>query len=90
MFLRSTPEAGTDGGSDAAEQPLYPSSRAFVVQLTRDLASESLAGRVEHVSSGRSRRFGSHDDLVEFMREVLGDRGPDQAGTSPRGKGVAG
>jgi hypothetical protein len=48
-------------------------SRSFVVQFTRDTlpAGRRFRGRVEHLGSGRSRRFASIDDLVEFVAETL-------------------
>ena len=55
--------------------PLCPQS-AFVVHLTTTDAEkpETLLGRVEHVSSGRSRHFGSTAELVGFMRQTLATR----------------
>ena len=46
---------------------------AFVVHLTAGQPDvpESLHGRVEHVRSGQSLRFGSVADLVSFMQRVL-------------------
>ena len=48
--------------------PLLP-DRAFVVQLRQspDLSPETLAGRAEHISSGRSILFDSLAELYEFM-----------------------
>ncbi|HZR80546.1 MAG TPA: hypothetical protein VFD92_05555 [Candidatus Binatia bacterium] len=68
-------ESSRSGDANGREQPLYPSSRAFVVQFTRVGAGDqaSVTGRVEHVQSGRSARFRSRDDLVEFMDGVLKD-----------------
>ena len=46
---------------------------AFVVHLTA-LAAEApggVSGRIEHISSGNSTRFGSLDELLGFMRHVL-------------------
>jgi len=50
-------------------------SRAFVVQLApeADIAAGRLVGRVEHVASTRSARFGSVDELLAAMNEMLAD-----------------
>ena len=59
----------------SATEPRAPlsASTAFVVHLTTDSAGvpETLQGRVEHVRSGESLRFGSVADLVRFMQRVL-------------------
>ena len=43
------------------------------MQFTADTApaASSFRGRVEHIESGRSRRFGSLDDLLAFVEELL-------------------
>ena len=53
--------------------PAFPPAQAFVVQFGRDTAVDAgrLAGRVEHVVSGKVARFQSLDDLMAFMTEVL-------------------
>jgi len=46
---------------------------AFVVHLTA-MAAEApggVSGRIEHITSGNSTRFGSLDELLGFMRQVL-------------------
>lgn len=49
---------------------------AFVVHLTSHATSadQGVTGRVEHVSSGRSMRFSSAGQLVDFMRRALATR----------------
>ena len=47
---------------------------AFVVHLTGGDPS-TVSGRAEHVTSGRSRRFASLNELYEFMQSVLAHRG---------------
>jgi hypothetical protein len=51
----------------------FPPAQAFVVQFGRDTAMDTarMAGRVEHVVSGKAARFRSLDELVTFMAEVL-------------------
>jgi len=47
--------------------------RAFVVQFREAAGTESdtFAGRVEHVVSGRAAHFNSARQLTGFMRQVL-------------------
>lgn len=64
----------------APDVPLFPSQRAFVVQFSRDAGQEGCGpycGRVEHVVSGRSLRFATRAELIDFMNQVL-DLGPPQ------------
>jgi len=50
--------------------------RAFVVHLREaapsDATSAALAGRVEHVMSGRIEEFKSLAELSQFMRRMAG------------------
>jgi hypothetical protein len=48
--------------------------RAFVVQLERQYPTNrrTLRGRVEHLSTGEARRFGSLAALVDFMSRFRG------------------
>jgi hypothetical protein len=50
-----------------------PPEAAFVLQLHSDVdpASGTLAGRVEHVVSGRATRFGSIGELLAFVGREL-------------------
>jgi hypothetical protein len=56
--------------------------QAFVVRCRVGSAtnSESIDGRIEHVSSGRALRFAAWSDMLEFMRRELGETEP----TGPR------
>jgi hypothetical protein len=49
------------------------SQAAFVVQFVAgsDLRSGAVGGRVEHVASGRTARFTSVDQLLQFLGDVL-------------------
>ena len=53
----------------------WPRNRAFVLQLGphADPAGYRLEGRIEHVASLRSARFGSLVELVAFLIEVLAE-----------------
>lgn len=59
------------------DEPRLTPQGVFVVQLRTDsdLPARRLCGRIEHVTSGRSERFGSLDELVAFMtaHAVAGD-----------------
>lgn len=50
-----------------------PPELAFVVQLQAPgpQAPDALAGRVEHIASGKTRLFGSLGELYEFMGQTL-------------------
>lgn len=52
-----------------------PRRRAFLVQYASDAdpCGDHLCGRVEHVESGRSRRFGSKQELEEFVVRLLSE-----------------
>jgi len=52
-----------------------PTDRAFLVQLTAEAspALAALGGRVEHVSSGRSARFESREELWDFVARILAE-----------------
>ena len=47
--------------------------RAFVVQFSasEDERARSFTGRVEHVASGESIRFGSSEELTAFLSRKL-------------------
>jgi hypothetical protein len=59
--------------SDLEQKPPYTPEQAFVVQFGRETVVDTgrLAGRVEHVVSGKVAWFQSLDELVAFMTEVL-------------------
>jgi hypothetical protein len=53
-------------------------TRAFVVQFrtATDFATGRVAGRVEHIASGRSAHFESSHELLEIFARVLSDTQP--------------
>lgn len=55
-----------------------PYDRSFVIQLGRDAdpVAGTIAGRAEHIASGRSLRFRSWDELLAFVASCA-------AGTEP-------
>ena len=59
--------------SQFEQSPSFALAQAFVVQFGRETALDTgrMAGRVEHVVSGKVARFQSLDELVAFMTEVL-------------------
>ena len=56
-----------------------PNLRVFVIQLSADAdpGRGRLAGRLEHVESGRSGRFVSGEEMNEFFARVLREQGED-------------
>jgi len=57
---------------DSADTPLYPIDQSFVLQVSRECRSTgNLAGRVEHVVTGRATRFGSPEELFRFIAASL-------------------
>ena len=57
--------------------------RAFLVWLSDEAqpAEGHLCGRIEHVDSGTRARFGSQQELNEFVSRMLGERSStDSAG----------
>ena len=50
-----------------------PANRAFVVQFEGATAGQAaaIAGRVEHVTSGRRTRFASWEELQGFIKQEL-------------------
>jgi len=64
-----------------------PANRAFVVQFEGVRAGQAtpMAGRVEHVTSGRRARFHSWEELQRFIEQELAQLGtdpPDSPGAS--------
>jgi len=55
------------------QSPPFAPEQAFVVQFGRGTAVDTgrMAGRVEHVVSGKVARFQSLEELVTFLTEVL-------------------
>ena len=54
-------------------RPAFAPTQAFVVQFGRETAVDTgrMAGRVEHVVSGKVARFRSLEERVAFLTEVL-------------------
>jgi hypothetical protein len=59
--------------SPLEQNPLFAPAQAFVVQFRQETVVDTgpIAGRVEHVVSGKFARFQSLDELMAFMIEVL-------------------
>ena len=69
--------------------PPFPPARAFVIQLPGGELGDDVArrGRVEHLHSGRSRRFESAEELLEFLRLTLASAEENES--QPRGSSQA-
>jgi hypothetical protein len=74
-------------GNNAGVVPSIPRRRAFLLQYSGDAdpGRGRHCGRVEHVESGRSQRFGCQRDLEKFVAAVLSDESGESNGT-PDGK----
>ena len=66
----------------------WPYTGAFVLQLgpETDIGAGRLVGRVEHVASTRSARFGSLDELLAALRDMLADTNRPRQGGGPSTK----
>ena len=61
-------------GNDRAEddKPRYPADHSFVIQFQQQAGDgEGRRGQIEHLTSGRARRFDSDDQLLAFVAEML-------------------
>jgi hypothetical protein len=71
--------------SETRGRGTLPPEAAFVVQLQgdADVATGTVSGRVEHVASGRAKRFRSLPELLAFISQVLAppDPGPSEGVT---------
>ena len=58
------------------KSPWLSPHRAFVVQFGQETEVEQghFVGRVEHVVSGKSQRFQSLEELLEFIGRVLSEQ----------------
>ena len=56
----------------------YPSERAYVLKLRSDAKPNALAGRLEHLVSGRQCEFASGRELLDWLLGEL-DAGPANA-----------
>jgi hypothetical protein len=56
-----------------------PYDRSFVVQLGRDAdpGAGTIAGRAEHIATGRSLRFRSWEELLAFVAACAAGAEPD-------------
>lgn len=54
-----------------------PSSRAFVLQFRADtqFETQNVAGRIEHVASGRAMHFQSTEEFLAFISRMLWEHG---------------
>lgn len=65
--------------------PTLPSERAFVVHFhSTARPGPSLAGRVEHLASGRIGHFASRRGLLAFFAQFLAPAEPTAFGDQPR------
>jgi hypothetical protein len=62
---------------DARPRAALPVDRSFVVQLRADadVGGGVVTGRIEHVTSGVATHFESVEQLIAWMRDVVGRPG---------------
>ena len=82
------PGFGTQRGMRRETPPRFPADGAFVVQFVRPHTGNGpRPGRVEHVVSGRARRFQDPTQLMAFVAEVFaaldGDQSAETSETQP-------
>ena len=64
--------------------PRFPADCAFVVQFAHPhTGSDPRPGRIEHVTSGRARRFQDETQLMAFVAEVLASLESNEAPAAP-------
>ena len=64
--------------------PRFPADSAFVIQFAHPHSGTNpRPGRVEHVTSGRARRFQDGAQLMAFIAEVLASLESDEAPATP-------
>ena len=76
MMSDSGAERAEGGGPrGAVDKPTLPYAKAFVVQfdVETDARLEHVAGRVEHLQTGRRARFGSIEGLLACLVARLGE-----------------
>ena len=56
-------------------EPSLPQRLAFLVQLRADATAGQIAGRISHLVSARSVRFGSYGECLAFIACVLREDG---------------
>ncbi len=58
------------------DRAALPPDHAFVLRFAAgcEPGRPLVAGRVEHVVSGRGTRFGSYDEAIAFMAAVLAEQ----------------
>ena len=73
FFLRSRVSAVTMQRDDRAgdDKPRYRADHSFVLQFQEPAGDGVTRGQIEHLKSGRARRFDSSDQLLAFVAEML-------------------
>jgi hypothetical protein len=84
MEKKTSPQSAVD----TVGAPL-PAERAFVVQFRApaDVGGDVFVGRVEHIASGTTARFGSAEELITFITRVLVPGSPDSGPSRPSAQG---
>ena len=85
FFLSSRVSAVTMQQNDRAkdDKPRYRADHSFVLQFQEPAGDGERRGQIEHLKSGRARRFDSSDQLLAFVAEMLA--GVDGSGSEGDG-----
>lgn len=72
-------------GGDGPIEPEFPAWRAFVVQVARDAPATAggVAGRIEHLGTGRRRPFAGGEQLLAELAGLLRDIGESEDDDTP-------
>jgi hypothetical protein len=67
-----------------------PSNRVFLIRLSSGAgpSAGNQRGRIEHIRSGRTKRFSSLDKVEEFISEVLSEEDHQEMAFSKNSKGM--
>jgi hypothetical protein len=72
---KSTKESRSRAGGSGVNSPgtTFPFRKAFVVQFVERAGASStrFEGRMEHLETGRTARFGSRKALLDLLAEML-------------------
>jgi hypothetical protein len=67
-----------------------PSNRVFLIRLSSGAGPSggNQRGRIEHIRSGRTKRFSSLDKVEEFISEVLSEEDHQEMASLKNSKGM--
>ena len=77
MTPQRTDPRSPAASSEREDLPGLPPSKAFVLQFSRETRpqGDAFSGRVEHIDSGRRKRFASEQELLAVLGKMLDELG---------------